>query len=509
MLKSACPQCTAQGRDTAGDNLYTFDSGVQYCVACGETINVIGRVLMPKTEMLDGIYTNIRSRKISKKTCEFYGYMINAEKRVHIANYYDDVGTLVMQQHRTTDKQFPIFGDHSYKDQLWGLSRFNPDERVFITITEGQIDALSVAEAFDCKYPVVSLPNGCSAAAKVISKHMHILDKFKYVVLAFDNDEPGRKATEECRQLFEPGKIKIAKWPQKDASDLLQQGLVKEIRDVIYGAVEVLPAPILTGDALLNTLKDYKPKSCAWPWKTANDVINPIYIPGIYTIAALSGVGKTILMADLMRSQIEQGAKVGVISLEESIPNMLIKLTSAITGIDLKKIRNRQLTNEEIEQCRSTANSIVTYDHRTYSSDLISILDNLPYIAQSLNCQFIIFDNLSYSAAGMAEDERRNLDKAMKLLKDSSTKYEYTLFNVVHLNDDSYNVEKSTMRGSRGLLMFSDSVIYLSRDVESQDPLLRNTLRFYVKKDRASGEDSGKSFQLYYNHERQRLEDFK
>lgn len=524
IAKERCPECEKEGLDSAGDNLVTFaDSGVKYCVAHHGYISRTDKVqeIMNKhsetlnklrdgdtSGLIDFEYSDIRTRNLDRKTCEFYNYGINREKGVHVANYYDDAGNIKMQQLRTADKKFPIIGDKSYNQSLWGLHKFTPNENVFITITEGQIDALSVAQAFDCKYPVVSLPNGCPSAYEILKANMHKLVGYKYVVLALDNDKPGRDATEECISLFEPGKLRLANWGQlKDANEYLKQGRVKEIRDIIYGAVQYIPPAVLTDQALLDTLKQFKPKSIEWPWKSFNKYLNPIFVPGIYTFAGLPGVGKTILMADIMRFVIAHGKKVGVISLEESVQKLLLKLTTALTGVDLKCIRNREITPEEIELCRSTAESIVTFDHKTYGTDLMCIVDNLPYIAQSLNCEVIIFDNLSYSATSATDDERRAIDKAMIALKDSSTKYEYVLFNICHLNDDGSDANESSIRGSRGVQMYSDFVIHLSRNIEADTELERNTLTFYVKKDRETGEDSGKKIALRYNPKTSRLED--
>ncbi len=518
--KEQCPQCADEGLDTTGDNLVTFDSGVQHCFRHGvvshssnsaqvnrEVSNVVNIVPATGSSVIEGEAPPNGMRGISSKTFAFYDYQINREKGVHIANYKNLAGDVVMQQLRDSSKNFPLLGDKNFNKTLYGSWLFTPSENVFITITEGQLDALSISNSFDNKYPVVSVPNGSNGASAVLRDNLKYLSGFKYIVLCFDNDEPGRKATEECIKLFEPGQVRIAKLPLKDANEMLQAGRGDELRKCIYSAVEYLPAPILTGDSLLETLRDYKSRSRPWPWQTANNTISPIYIPGIYTIAALPGVGKTVVMADIMRSVISGGQKIGVISLEESTPKLLLKLATALTGIDMRSIRNRALTEEEIERCRETAQSIVTYDHKVYGSSLETITENLPYISQALNCEVIMFDNLSYAATGIAEDERRGIDQAMIKLKDSTTKYQYTLFNVCHLNDDSDNFRSCTMRGSRGISMYSDYVMYLGRDVEAENPKERNTLEFYVKKDRENGTDTGRSFTLFYDVDKNTLRD--
>ncbi len=506
--KEQCSDCASEGLDSAGDNLVTFQSGVKYCVARHGTKGVdktttsvakVDNIQKATTDLFDGEYPKNSIRGISPKTFEFYGYQINRQKKCHIANYYNDAGQVVMQQLRDASKQFPLRGDISYNKTLYGSWLFTPDERVFITITEGQLDCLSVAEVFDCKYPVVSLPNGCQSAYKVLQSNMKYLSGFKYIVLAFDSDGPGQDAINQCLKLFEPGKLRITKWVRKDANDHLKEKEHSIIRNLVYNAVEYLPDPILTGEAWLDTMRSFERKTRPWPWAAANNALSPIFIPSIYTIAAWPGVGKTVVVADIMRHAIKLTGKVGVISLEESSQVLLCKLTDMLTGSDLQSVSNRKFTDKEIELCRAATENVVTYDHKTYGSGLETILENLPYIAQSLNCEIIIFDNLSYSATGEGDDERRGIDKAMIKLKDSSTKYGYTLFNVCHLNEDNEDFKKTKVRGSRGVDMYSDQVIYLGRNCEEEDLISRNTLQFYVKKDRATGRDTGKGFELYYN----------
>jgi twinkle protein len=351
-----CPKCQEEGLDSAGDNVQVFESGVKYCVARHGTIGKDkesvdkrkqntdegSQVTEKKSKFYEGVYRDIKSRNLSERTCKHYGYMVNVEKQVHIANYYNAAGELAMQQVRTADKKFPIFGDKAYNDTLWGAHLFTPNENVFITITEGQIDALSIAEAFQCKYPVVSLPNGVRSdnngnnrAAEVLTKNKKYLDGFKYVVLAFDNDGPGNAATKACLKVLEPGKVRIARWPQKDANDMLKLNDKEGIRQVVYSAVEYIPEPILTGIQLMTSLDGVPAKTRPWPWPTANKIIRPIRIPSVISIAAKPGIGKTEFVSELMRGVIDDGGRIGVIALEQTVQGVLVRLTDSLMGSTL------------------------------------------------------------------------------------------------------------------------------------------------------------------------------
>lgn len=538
-----CPLCQEEGKDSAGDNVQVFESGVKYCIASHGTIGKGDKVLTndnnkvdndstqepeKKGKFYEGVYRDIKSRNLSERTCKHYGYMVNAEKQVHIANYYNAAGELAMQQVRTADKKFPIFGDKAYNDTLWGAHLFTPNENVFITITEGQIDALSVAESFECKYPVVSLPNGVRAdnngnnrAAEVLTKNKKYLDGFKYVVLAFDNDGPGNAATKACLKVLEPGKVRIARWPQKDANDMLKLGDKAGIRQVVYSAVEYIPDPILTGSQLMLSMEGSTAKTRPWPWDSANKKIRPIRIPSVISIAAKPGIGKTEFVSELMRGVIGDGGRIGVIALEQTVQGVLVRLTDSLTGSTLGDIANRAFTDEEKEQCKWVADQLVIYDHITYGSDINTIVDNIAYMVKGLNCEMIIFDNLTYSATSIGGDERRGIDKAMVALKDSTVKYNYTLINVCHFKRDDEGdslslvegdcpVNIKNIRGSQGIELYSDLVIGLHRDKGSDNEKIRNTLQAWILKDRLPpGQDEGKMFKMRYDTKEKRLGDYK
>lgn len=522
---SQCPLCVEEGRDSNADNLATFDSGVQYCVAGHGTISkteIITKPIQtkapssaPSSKFKSGVYSNINTRGLTKKTCEYYGYMINYEEKIHIANYYDEAGNVVMQQIRDKNKNFPIVGNKEYNETLWGIDKFTPNPNVFITITEGQIDALSVAQAFECKYPVVSLPNGVLSAANVLRKSLKKLLGFKYVILAFDNDKPGHDAVKECLSIFEPGTVRVAKWRLKDASDLLQAGREDEIRETIYKAVEYIPDPIITGQQLLECLQAYKFKTKLWPLDSMNKILSPMQIPAVYTFVARPGVGKTELMMDVIRHEIKNGNKVGIIALEQTMSQILTKVADSVNGTSLSKIRNRFLTAEEISTVVNVTNNLVIYDHIKYGSSIKSIVENIPYMVRGLGCEVVIFDNLSYSATSADGDERREIDRAMVAFKDSTVKYNFTLLNVCHLKKSSESIieegqppiSADDIRGSGGIEMYSTYIIGLHRNKNTEDILEKNTLELYVLKDNVQGEDSGKKLKLHYNTEQRCLED--
>ena len=119
-----------------------------------------------------------------------------------------------------------------------------------VTVVEGELDALSMSQAFDHKWPVVSVKTGAAGAKRDIKQAIEWLEGFDSVVFMFDNDEVGQKAALECAALLSPRKAKIARLPLKDASEMLMANRVPELIDAFWGAKEFAPDGIINGEDL-------------------------------------------------------------------------------------------------------------------------------------------------------------------------------------------------------------------------------------------------------------------
>lgn len=151
-IHQACPDCGSS------DALTINTDNSTKCYSC-DTFTPNGKNSTPRLSpmFVQGDFQDLVKRKISEKVCRLYDYK-TAEyegKKCHVASYKDSSGVVVGQKIRFPDKTFKIIGDVKTP---YGWQRFS-DGR-YIVVTEGEIDALSVSEVFDGKYPVVSIPNG-------------------------------------------------------------------------------------------------------------------------------------------------------------------------------------------------------------------------------------------------------------------------------------------------------------------------------------------------------------
>ena len=147
------------------------------------------------------------------------------------------------QKIRTAGKEFSVRGNLK-EAGLYGQWLWRSGGRS-VTVVEGELDALSMSQAFDHKWPVVSVMTGAAGAKRDIKKSIQWLEKFESVVFMFDQDEAGQKAAQECAALLSPKKAKIARLPLKDASEMIQEGRTAELIDAFWTARDFTPAGIV------------------------------------------------------------------------------------------------------------------------------------------------------------------------------------------------------------------------------------------------------------------------
>ena len=212
------------------DNLAIY-SNHTYCFGCRIYQNTDGQTLDPKTitkeekehtPMITGNIEALPKRKITSDTCKVFNYEtgIYNGKHCHISNYYDKQYNRVAQHIRFPDKSFIWLGDTD-KITLFGQNLWRDGGRM-VVVTEGEIDAMSVSQCQNNKFPVVSVPSGAASAKKYIKRELEWLSKFESIILMFDQDQAGNIASIECANILPVRKVKIAKLQAKDASDLLQ-----------------------------------------------------------------------------------------------------------------------------------------------------------------------------------------------------------------------------------------------------------------------------------------------
>ena len=510
--KGACPHCGSSDANAE------YSDGHHYCFSCetttpADTTMEQQPVKQPEFNPVRGATQALPKRKLTEATCKLWGYEVadyNGEK-VQVANYKDDQQNLIAQKIRFAGKDFRFTGD-AKKAGLYGRHLWR-DAGKMLTVVEGELDALSVSQAFDNKWPVVSIRSGAAGAKRDIVNNIDWIENFESVIFMFDNDDVGRKAAEECALLLTPGKAKIASLPEKDASDMLVTGKVKMLVDAVWSAKIFRPDGIISGTDLWEVITEEDDvEAVSYPFNGLNEKTLGMRRGEIVTVTAGSGIGKSHLTREFAHHLVKEGQTVGYIALEESVKRTALGLMA----IELNKplhLGQHEVPEEELKQAYDAtvgSGRVFLYDHWG-STDSDNLLAKIRYLVRGCECTYIILDHLSIVVSGMGEgDERRLIDNTMTKLRTLTEEVQCGMVLVSHLkrpagdkgHEEGASTSLSQLRGSAAIAQLSDMVIGLERN--QQDTARANTTTVRVLKNRWTGE-TGICCDLDYNKETGRM----
>lgn len=473
-------------------------------------------------DLLDGEVTALTSRGISEETCRRYDYRVGKTskgKRCHIANFRDQSGTIVAQHLRLKDKEFPWVGKKGKDLMLFGQHMVREGVSKLI-ITEGEIDAMSVAEALGPKsrFAAVSIISGAKGAAKDLSANLPFLEKAEEIILMFDMDEPGREAAQECARLFRPGKVKIAELPLKDANEMLMAGRAAEVVDAIFSAKGWRPEGVVR-------LSDVKDRVLIAPvmglpyWhKGLTEATYGRRTGELVGLGAGTGVGKT----DFLTQQIEfdintLGEKVGLFFLEQQPFETVRRIAGKMVGrkFHIPPSEDNEWTQEELETAvdlLEQGDCLRMYDHFG-TADYDMIEDTIRFLYHSEGVRLFYIDHLTALAAA-ADDEKKALEEIMAKLGGLVKELDIWVCLISHLatpdgkpHEEGGRVMIRHFKGSRSIGFWCHFMFGLERNQQAEDEEERQTTIFRVLKDRVSGQATGKTFLLGYDHSAGRLLD--
>ena len=240
-LHQPCPECGSS------DALSINEDGSAFCFSCNDRfssrqynqltgeepvgerqINVISNE--PLTFAEEGEYVALRDRGISQDTAKKYGVrcMTDSDGSIikHLYPYYKDKEIVAYKERvlgstgkenfftRGAIKESGLFGEHIF--QSGGK---------YVTLVEGECDAMAAYELLGSKWPVVSIRSGANGAERDVKASLEYLESFDTVIINFDEDKAGREAAKRVARLLKPSKAKIMSLPEgfKDANDMLKK----------------------------------------------------------------------------------------------------------------------------------------------------------------------------------------------------------------------------------------------------------------------------------------------
>jgi twinkle protein len=528
--KTKCPACPSS------DGFAIYDDGHGFCFVCNhyernvnEDNERIEEMPLDNTTAWDaetfkantGDARGCQERGITKTIAEHYGIRVDYDTNRNITAYhypYYKDGELVAYKTRKLPKQFNTVGD--FKD-VWpyGCQSFGAGGKRLV-ITEGEFDAMSVAQAsldhYNKIYPVISV-----ASASNLKSLLHAREwirSFEEVVLFFDNDSAGKKAIKDAANIIGIDKVKVVSTTAKDPCDLYAASGAAGVLRVIWDAQPFSPAGIVVGHDPVweQYLARRSTESVPYPvcLTGINDKTKGMRFGEITLFTSGTGSGKSTVIKEIVLDLLDKTEdKIGMISLEESVGDTAEKF------IQMKLERNLQEYDVALEEQEEASRAVfgseklVLLDHQGSVGDE-SLIDKIEYMAL-MGCKYLILDHITIAVSEGAEGYTGNeaIDKVMSDLLKLTKKHNIWLGVISHLRkvqgggstfEQGKLPSMDDIKGSGSIKQISFDIIGFARDMANEDEEIRNTINFIVLKSRFTGK-TGPAGHAKYNHDTTRL----
>ena len=496
----SCPDCGSK------NNLARYDDGHGYCFGCeywesgeGQTASTPKKLEVVPTEKLTAVYRGTRG--ITSDTMKFYNcytYLDSQGKEKHQDYVYPSGGVKT----RFFPKEFAAKDMRS--DELFGMNLWNAGTSKTVTITEGELDAMSVYQMLhNPKYPnpVVSLPS--AKPNRKLWENVHDwLSSFDKIVLSIDSDEAGNAVAQRIAKMY-PNKVyRVPHDKYKDANEFLQAGAVQDFKSAWFNAKKYTPENVInTSDQFLSMYNKADDHVYVETGLQEFDEMCLGLMQGHFTLfKAQTGIGKTEFMRYLeykILSDYPQ-IKIAIWHMEETKLRSILGLASYhlnenVTRKDLIEEKN---LDSQVQQ----AITDLTKDERLYQfylndeDDPLDILSHIRYLSQACGVNYVFFEPIQDISAGVAAEESKEqflADLSVRLSK-LSAELGVGIVTIGHTNDDGQ------VKYCRMIEQRASVVVDLKRDKMSEDAEERNTTKLLVTKNRPVG-PTGYAGQLRFN----------
>jgi twinkle protein len=376
----------------------------------------------------------------------------------------------------------------------------------------GNCDAASLYQVLGKTYPVVSLPSA-SISDKFIKKNIDYLKSFQEVVYAGELDDAGRRAAEKLYSVM-PEKfwyVPLTKW--KDANEFLQKGDGTELKWLALKPQRYSPDNFYVSvDAFKKILAEETPyEFTPTPCDALNDMIQGHTKGGMTLYKAQPGVGKTAIFRyfqyDLLKNT---NKKIAVLHLEEAKSTTLRGLASYELGANVNTKLSAERLGISEQQVQGALDKFITEDNLVlfeftpsdYSDIFGAMLDYTRIAITVYGVEYIFLDHvqrLAYMAG--VEDATRNLTTFAVKVEDMCRQYNVGFNAISHINSEGASKYAKSLEESCII------AIDVTRDKESEDEVVQNTVNFSISGKNRPWSKLGEAGKLFYNQQTTLLEE--
>lgn len=461
-------------------------------------------------------------RGLSQETVERFGVKValsEQDGKTVTHHYYPDRkgGKVTGYEVReVATKKFSALGDRRGDVELWGAHLCVPAKKLFIT--EGRCDAMALyqsikentAERYANKEPaVVSLTRGAAGAAKDVTQNRQFISQYDEIILAFDQDEAGRRAEKDVLKLLPT--CKVVRLPEKDANDMIKAGKSKELyQAAVWDSIHIRSGEVVEIDDDLIEKCLVKPEmGIPFPWPTVTKACFGIRPHTVHIIGAAPKVGKSHHEYQLISHLISLGYPVGMFDLENAPRMSALRVGSKQAKHDFTR-PDREFPTEMVRNTLLSMQGKIKFYDRGASRDWEDIHKCIleMHLLDGINIFFVdpLTALISRYNASEANDK---LNEIMTDMADLVNAYPITIFCYSHVNpkakgltphEKGGKVLATEFTGSRALQKWAHYGHGISRNLTDEaDPSEENISTLYMLFDREFGQKY--KAELFYNQE--------
>lgn len=376
---------------------------------------------------------------------------------------------------------------------------------------------------------VVSGITGEGGLASQLRQQYQWLSQFQKIIVCMDEDEAGRKATEQIAKVLPKGKVFVMDMRYKDPNEYLTKKDEQSFINDFWGHKPYVPVGILGSstllDAVVEAAKVEKIKLPPFMHKLEKLMAGGIPLGVILNLGSASGTGKSTFVEELTYFWVFNSPyKVGVLSLESDKGEYGTKLLSRHVGKKINLIEDIDekvdfLKSEYVQEKAKELFSKPDGRDRFYLMDerggnVKDIQESVERMIRECQCKVIVIDPLQDVIASLPQEEQ---DKFMAWQKSLTKSEGVTIININHVrkssggkeaNSKGADISEEDFHGSSSIFKSGACNLLFTRNKEAESVVERNTTVMKMTKCRWTGNTSPFAGKYYYDNITHTLYDY-
>lgn len=426
----------------------------------------------------------LSSRGISRETAERYRITVQKDaKNILVFPFMNPDGLIETVKYRKTD-----FDKDKDKNKEWFMKGCKPIlfgmyqcvNTSRLVITEGQMDSLSLSEAYIQN--AVSVPNGANGFTW-IPYCWDWINQFDQIIVFGDCEHGSITLVDEIAKRFRKKDVRAIREDDylgcKDANEILQKHGAKALRRAVANAKMVYTGNIIEMADVGNiSIEDMPAVRTTYP--TVDKVLSGgIHMGQLVVLTGKRGNGKSTFASKLLCEAIEQGFKTFIYSGELINENVKKWFMQQLTGLPEVSAQKRAKADAWIR------GKAFMYDCNQIDDEATDVPDLIEMSICKYGCQFIVVDNLMTSMSYTAGDFYNKQSEFVRKLASLAKRYKVAVVLVAHpRKGDTTGAENDDISGSSNITDRADIVMCYQRDPKDDD---QNHRLLSISKNRLTG----------------------